>query len=85
MGNHHAEEDLEDAERRNDENARIVKDTWDNMPPQQKVDALERRLAMINERAVSLRDQIGYGNVFGDLRSVVAIIVEHSRNYRSPL
>ena len=85
MGNHHAEEDLEDARRRDEQAARSALETWNNLPAQQKVDMLERRLAMINERAVMLRDQIGFGCVFSDLRQQLHALVEHSRNYRSPI
>lgn len=85
MGNHHAEEDIEEAERRASEAERAVRATWDALPANQKMDALERRLAMINARAVRVLNQVGFGDVFADLRRELQVIVEHSRNYRSPL
>jgi len=83
MGNHYDPRDEDEKDLIASEHERAIRDRWDNLPAEQKVFALERSLAMVNERAVSIRDQIGHGNVLADLRHHLHVIVEVSRNYRS--
>ena len=85
MGNHHAEEDLEHAEREAQRAIKRRDDAWHKLPAEVRMQHLENCLAVINEKAVEVRDQIGFGAVFAQLRSDLQSIVESSRDYRGKL
>lgn len=85
MGNHHAEDDLEDADRERQRRIDRRDDAWQKLPSEVRMQHLENCLAVINERAVALRDQIGFGALLSGLRSELQTIVETSRDYRGKL
>ena len=85
MGNHHAEEDLDDAERAMQRAIARRDDAWQKLPSEVRMQHLENCLGVINEKAVALRDQIGFGALLSGLMSELQAIVETSRDYRGKL
>jgi hypothetical protein len=85
MGNHHAEDDLEHAERETQRAIKERDEAWHKLPAEIRLQHLENCLDVINEQAVAIRDQIGFGAVFAHLRSDLQSIVEASRDYRGKL
>jgi hypothetical protein len=54
---------------------------FDMLPPDVRERQLKNQLAVINERAVSLRDKIGQSDVMALLRSELQDIVKISREH----